>query len=528
MDKKIIAGMLCIPSLFSASSHAQQKESRPNLLFIMTDQQRFDALGAAGRYDFLRTPNLDRLAAEGVMFTNAYTPCAVSAPARSCILTGQMVEHTGVLTNELVAKDSPKADFTTSPTFDQLLSEAGYYSEYHGKWHAPKAWTDCYEGFMWRGKDSKSFKDQIRQVLASEKIPQGSLMDDSMFGLPYRPDPIDRRILRGYDENGQLFPEELARRKHSQPDNHGMMYIPDSLSNTAFQAKAAIAALYRAEKSGKPFNITLSINYPHAPMLPTSTYYNMYSLDDMPVPVSISDKMVDSPYTSQNGRLVLPEYSDPTLIRYMMKAYFGLVSEVDFWVGKVLDTLEDIGAADNTLVIFVSDHGEMLGAHGMREKNVFYEESARVPLIMRFPGTIKPGKVTENISTLDLFATIMDYMGIETDGRDGESLRGLIDGTEKRGDYVVTEWLYNGIRQPSHMIVDGRWKLFLNYSTESKVVPVLYNLDEDPYEMHNLIGQSEPDREKYLAKAESLKLKMIEWLRSRNSVYADRIAEVKL
>ena len=108
------------------------------------------------------------------------------------------------------------------------------------------------------------------------------------------------------------------------------------------------------------------------------------------------------------------------------------------------------------------------------------------------------------------------------------AMKALIDGTEKRGDYVVTEWLYNGIRQPSHMIVDGRWKLFLNYSTESKVVPVLYNLDEDPYEMHNLIGQSEPDREKYLAKAESLKLKMIEWLRSRNSVYADRIAEVKL
>ena len=520
MNKPIIAGVLGLPALFNASLQAQ--EATTNLLLIMTDQQRFDSINAAGKFGFLHTPNLDRLASEGVLFTNAYTPCAVSAPARACLLTGQLVEHTGVLTNELVNRDPSETDFTKLPTFDKILSESGYYSEYHGKWHAPRKWADCYVGFENRDKDIKDHKNKVNALYADREYPAGTLMDDSMFGLPYMPDPIDRRALRGYDEQGNLLPEELAKRKHAQPDNHGMLFIDDSLSNTAFQAKQAIAALYRAKESGKPFNITLSINYPHAPMLPTPKYHGMYNPEDMPVPASIADQMIDSPYLNQNGRKVLPEYSDPELIKYMMSSYFGLISEVDYWVGEVLDALDKIGATDNTLVVFISDHGEMLGAHGMREKNVFYEESARVPFIMRYPGKIKPGRVTTNISTLNLFATIMDYLGVKTDVRDGESLRNVIDGKSK-GNYVVTEWLYNDIRQPSHMIVDGRWKLFLNYSSQSKVVPVLYDLRKDPYEMNNLLGASNPSRTKYIRKGNALKKQMAEWLRSRKSSYADSI-----
>ncbi len=525
MNNKILAGIFSVPALFNIPISAQ--ETRPNLLFIMTDQQRFDTIRAVGKYEFLNTPNLDRLASEGVMFTHAYTPCAVSAPARSCILTGQLVEHTGVLTNELVAKDHPDTDFTDLPTFDRLLSDAGYYSEYHGKWHAPRQWTDCYVGFDSRGNETKKHRDRVRELYADKEYPDGVLQDNSMFGLPYMPDPIDRRVLRGYDGQGRLFPEELAKRKHAQPDNHGMLFIDDSLSNTASQAKQAIQALFRAKESGKPFNITLSINYPHAPMLPTPGYHGMYRPDEMPVPASIADPMTDSPYTVQNGRKALPEYGDPELIKYMMSAYFGLVSEIDHWVGEVLDALERTGAADNTLVIFMSDHGEMLGAHGMREKNMFYEESARVPLIIRFPGRIEPGRVDSNVSTLDLFATIMDYMGIDSGSRDGESLRRFIEGSSDN-DIVVTEWLYNGTKQPSHMIVDGKWKLFLNYSSESTVIPVLYNLEEDPNEMNNLIGASNPEREKYLGKAGQLKKEMAEWLRSRGSSYADPIDELML
>ncbi len=515
---------------------AAKAVKKPNLLFIITDQQRYDALGKVGNFPFLRTPNLDRLASEGAWFTHAYTPCAVSGPARACLLTGQLVEHTNVLTNELTVQDPVKNNFTTEKTFDRILNENGYYSEYHGKWHCPIGWTDCYEGFTWHRKDKNNpfsyeidhlsgYKSFLREKYDKRNAPEGSLTDKSMFDVPYFPDPIDRRILRGYDENGNLPESELAKRKHTQPDNHGMLLIEDEDSFTAYQAKETIAALKRAHGQNRPFNITMSINYPHSPMLPTSTFHSMYQCEDMPVPESIDDNMTDSPYKNQNGRNALPEYRDPELIKYMMKNYFGLVSEIDYWVGKVLDTLEEIGERDNTIVVFVSDHGEMLGAHGMREKNVFYEESARVPLIIRYPGAIKPCVIDDDVCTLGLFATIMDYTGIKTSKRDSESLRPFIE-NRKHNDFVVTEWLYNGTRQPSHMIVKDGWKLFLNYSSESPVVPVLFDMNSDPSELNNLIGRHNPERGKYLEKAEELKGLMVKWLKEKGSQYAESIKDI--
>lgn len=538
MKTKVLLGIAALPCIAMISEGAEKnRDERPNLLFIMTDQQRYDALGIVGRYGFLKTPNLDRLARESAWFTRAYTPCAVSGPARSCILTGQLVEHTNVLTNELTSQDPVANNFTTARTFDQILADNGYYSEYHGKWHAPIGWTDCYNEFVWHNKNKKNpyayeiehirkYKSYIKSKYGSTYVPEGAFMDNSMFNVPYYPDPIDRRVLRGFGPDGKLLPEELAKRIHTQPDNHGRLLLPDEDSFTAYQAREAIAAIRRADKEDRPFNITLSINYPHAPMLPTETYYNMYRLEDMPVPESIGDAMTDSPYINQNGRPQLPEYGDPELIRYMMKNYFGLVSEIDFWVGEVLKALDETGKSDNTIVIFMSDHGEMLGAHGMREKNIFLEESARVPLIIRYPDKIRPAVIDDYVSTVDLFATIMDYTGVSKESRDGKSLRPVIENKAHR-DFVVTEWLYNGTRQPSHMIVKDNWKLFFNYSKESQVPPVLFNLEEDPHEMVNLIGQHNPDREKYLDKAEELKACMIKWLEQRGSAYTDDIMEVE-
>lgn len=511
-------------------------EKRPNLLFIITDQQRFDALGIVGKYPFLQTPHLDDFAREGAWFTHAYTPCAVSGPARSCLLTGQLVEHTGVLTNEMTSQDPVANHFTTLPTFDAILADNGYYSEYHGKWHAPIGWTDCYEHFTWKNTNKNApfayrtghlskYMDYLKKKYGDIPLSEEDFMDNSMYHVPYTPDPIDRRVLRGHDKNGRLLPEELTKRIHTQPDNHGLLKIEDEDSFTAFQAREAMDAIDRASCQGKPFNITLSINYPHAPMLPTKTYYNMYNIEDMPVPLSINDPMIDSPYSHQNGKDQLPEYADPNLIKYMMKNYFGLVSEIDFWLGKVFDKLEEIGQKENTIVIFVSDHGELLGSHGMREKNVFLEESARVPLIIRYPDKIKPSVHHDIISTVDLFATIMDYTGVSDKSRDGKSLRPIIEG-KKQSDYTVTEWLYNGIRQPSHMIVTEEWKLFFNYSKDSKVQPVLYHLTTDPFETDNLLGKSNPARKQYIAKAEELKIMMLKWLRERNSGYVNHIEKV--
>ncbi len=543
MNQKIILGALTVAAVapsVQAARKATDSDDRPNILFIITDQQRWDALGCAGVYPFLDTPNLDKLASQSAYFTTAYTPCAVSGPARSCILSGMLLENNGVLTNDLTAKDPIANNITMLPTLDQMLASEGYYTEYHGKWHAPISWTDCYQEFVYHQKNKNNpfayeldhftkYKKMIKEMFGQTSLEDGDLLDRSMFGVPYTPDPIDRRAIHGYDEKGFLYADELKRRIHTQPDNHGLLKLPDAYSLTAYQAKESIAALKRVKSKKEPFAITLSINFPHAPMLPTQSYYRMYDVDKMPVPASIGDQFIDSPYVNQNGRLALPEYANAELIKYMMSNYFGLITEIDYWIGEVLKEL-DKGDAENTIVVFVSDHGEMLGSHGMREKNVFYEESARVPFIIRYPKGIESVEINQNVTTLDVFSTLADYCGLKIDNseRDSRTLRPLIEGKSKDENIVVTEWLYNDIRQPSHMIVKDGWKLFLNYSTESNIKPVLFNLNEDPSEMVNLVGAHCKERAQYLAKAEELKQSLIGWLKARNSTYADQLSEVAI
>lgn len=538
MKKNILTPFLttlfCYNVLYVSAKSDNNKGRKTNLLFILTDQQRYDALHLVGHFPFLKTPNLDKLAAEGVYFSKAYSACAVSGPARSTILTGLLVEHTGVLTNELTHHDPVLNHFTTEKTFDQILVQNGYYSEYVGKWHAPIGWADCYEKFTYHQRDKDNpFSYQIDQFFVSYrdylKTRYGSVQPkkgELRLGLTnYRPDPIDRRLVIGHDKSGNLLVTKYNKRtKPRQPDSHGQLMIEPSESLTAFQAKETIKALKRAKKSGKPFSITCSFNAPHPPMLVTAPYYGMYLVDDMPIPTSIADSMIDSPYKEQNGRLYLREYANPDLLKYMISNYFGMVTEVDYWVGEILKTLGEIGEKDNTLVVFVADHGEHLGAHGMREKNTFYEESARVPFILCLPSKIKPQVIDRNVSTISIFSTVLDYMGIKYNVRDGESLVPLINGECPKENLIVTEWLYHENRSPSHMILKDNWKLFVSYDPHSKVQPVLFDLNTDPDEMHNLIGKHNAQRARFLNKVVELQKDLVCWLRNHNSKYADDIA----
>jgi arylsulfatase A-like enzyme len=296
---------------------------------------------------------------------------------------------------------------------------------------------------------------------------------------------------------------------------------------TAFQAKQTIEAIERLKD--RPFSITCSFHFPHAPMLPPEPYYSMYPARDMIPPVSISDEMVNSPYRTANGRLGNPEYADPQKIKYMISNYYGLVKEIDDWVGAILDTLEKHGLTEKTLVIFTSDHGEMLGAHGLREKNVFYEESAHIPLLIRLPCKINSNtKVNGYVSLVDLFPTILDYLEMGTHKSDGKSLRGLIEGTDKEhGKYVVTEWDYRGDVSPNHMIVKDGWKLIIPYSKTSKVLNAMYDLNTDPHEMNNLLGKN-PNRHRFAEKAEELRTCLLEWLEKSGSKHYKGVKEREL
>jgi len=500
------------------SSCAEKKEgSKPNVLFIMTDQQRGDALGIAGNH-IIQTPNLDKLARQGAFFRNAYTQCSVCAPARAAILTGHTIENNGVRTNS-IWKDEPDLDVMTSPTFDEILHENGYTCEYFGKWHCPEEPTKIYSEFI----TLKDYRPHVNEHVPYVEPKEGQLISTES-GRAYTPNPIDKHY-------GMYYKDVLAKRKKNrfaQTELHGVSNIPPNHTSTAFICTKTIEAIRRNRNN--PFSITASINFPHAPMIPIQEFAELYQPEDMPVPESIADPMSNSPYVKSNGRLNSTEYSDPEKIKYMIANYYALVTEIDSWVGKILDTLDELGLAENTIVIFTSDHGEMLGSHGMREKNVFYEESAHIPLMIRYPKAIERKTEIDNyISNLDLFSTILDYTGFgENIKSDGRTLRDLIEGRESdRPDYIVTEWNFRGDIISNYMVVHEGWKLMIPYSESSEVINAMYDLNSDHSEMNNLLG-SNPESDKYEKKADELRGYLLEWLKRTNSSHYEGVKNRQL
>ncbi|QBN17903.1 sulfatase-like hydrolase/transferase [Flavobacterium nackdongense] len=515
--------------LLVAKNYAQTTQ-KPNLLFIITDQQRYDAMSIAGN-TILKTPNLDRLAKQGARFKNAYTPCAVCGPARASILTGRTVENHGILTNTEADSATPQsATIMPQKTFDQILTEQfGYKAEYYGKWHAPEFAANCYTNPIKVSKSGRSifgsngdirfYKDNYLDLVfpkpAITSLKPNELYD-TFTERPYVPNILDKRYGKTQaqvDASGTVY---------AQPDLHGVITIPDEQSLTAFRARQTMEALERLKNTN--FSITASFHIPHAPMLPSKYYSDMYPISGLTAPVSISDPMTNSPYKKSNSRETLPEYADANKIKYLISDYYALVTEVDDWIGKILDKVDQLGLTNNTLIIFTSDHGENLGAHGMREKNVFYEEAAHVPTLISFPGKIAPNTVVDGyVSNVDLFATINDYLQIPEQPSDGKSLRGLIEGTNpNQGKYVVTEWHSDPTKWPSYMIVKGDWKMLIPSTATSTVIDALYNLKDDPYEMNNLMG-SNPNKSNYTQKINELHTDLLTWLKKNNSKKYDGV-----
>ncbi len=354
-------------SISGCSGKPVETEKPPNLLFLMTDQQRFDALSYAGN-TVLETPNMDRLAKEGAWFKNAYTPCAVCTPARASILTGCRVATTGVISNSL-AYSEEETGIMPMHTYDEVLAENGYTCEYYGKWHTPTFRGRIYKnpvGVAGRSKSElgpgkkQAYLDFLTPMMPARDAMPGEFMD-TYTERPYQPHPLDRR----YDLASRGEDVDI---KVGQSDIHGVTSIPAEYHIAAFEGGKTLEALERLKDS--TFSLTCSFHHPHPPYLGAKSYVDMFPPEKMPVPESISDDMENSPYIKRKKRSS-PMYSDSENIQYFTSEYYALVKEVDDWVGEILDKLDELGLADNTLVVFTSDHGELLGAHGMRGKFIF-------------------------------------------------------------------------------------------------------------------------------------------------------------
>ncbi len=500
-------------ALLPACLQAAPAAKRPiNLLFIMTDQQRWDAMNCAGN-PAIKTPNMDRLAREGARFVSFYSSCPVCVPARTVILTGHSIESNHVLGNT----DADRTDAPPFPSFDQILLRAGYRGEYHGKYHSPYPLAlDYTQPVRWlNGKqrpagskaelsESEAFFSFVEQNAPSRPAKAGQLA--SRYGS-YTPIPLD--------ENYGRTPVG----KPSQAGMYGCLDVPAGVSHTAFTAKEGLAALARLKDGA--FTLTISLGPPHPPMLVTEPYYSLYPPAGIPVPVSLNDPRTNSPYPAQRKGNEAA-YRDATNIRQMTSIYYGMVTEVDEWLGRILQRLDELGLTKDTLVIFTSDHGEMLGDHGMNSKMVFYEGSAHVPLLLRLPGVIPANTLVQApASQIDLFATILDYCGQPGHVSEGHSLRPLIEGRDRgHGRVAVSEW--NSKTVPGFMIFDGRWKLMCGRTADAPSLDALYDLKSDPQEVNNLIGRN-PDREKHRAEAARMKGLLVEWLTRVRSPHLDSV-----
>lgn len=510
--------------LFSAQPlMAQPRVENPDILIIMTDQQAFSALGYSGN-KIIKTPNLDRLASQGVYFSQAVTPCPVCVPARTSILTGRLTETTTVRDNN----DVNKNDCFYYPTFDEILAKVGYADEYYGKFHSPEHMARVYENPPVPGMTATEaivkweplYVKYLKEKITKKSLKPGELYETTFYGgtVPYKLDPVDRRY--DYLPSGEIPENELHAKKLGQDDVHGVLDLPAEYTITAVQAREALDALDRLKD--KKFALTCSFHCPHVPITPSEPFVSEYKLEDMVTPVSIHDDRSNSPYRPNQAEL---PYRIPENIKYMTRNYYAFVSEIDHWVGKILEKLDRSKLTDKTLVVFVSDHGEMLGAHGMRGKFCFYEESVRVPLIVRYPVKIPAGKrIDDPVSTLNIFSTILDYAGLKNIPSDGYSLRPLIEGEKPKYDFAVSEWTWKNPNVPSLMIRTKDWKLMTTHRSGGKDIEALFDLKNDPYEMTNLLG-SNSDRFSYRKTVEELRSKLVGYLKDVNSPMTKGVEE---
>lgn len=416
--------------------------SRPNLLFILSDQHCAKVTGCYGD-DVVATPHLDRLAADGVTFDNAYCPSPICTPSRMSMLTACHPSTQECWTNDdMLASDRP--------TMAHALGAAGYAPTLIGRMHAMG--PDQLHGYVVRDIGDHS---------------------PNWAGVPRH----DMGVLQNTNDPGR---NSLVK---SGPG--AMSYELKDLDVTA-----ASEAWLRAAPRDRPFALTVGLMLPHPPYVAQAEDYLRYAgrvgAPRLPRPSP------DHPWLAWWRETSGIERVDAADVLAARAAYYGLVTAMDRMIGRILAALDESGQADNTLVVYASDHGDQLGERGMWWKHTFYDESARVPLILRWPGRLPRGeRRAQIVNLIDLTATMLDAMGAPPlPNADGRSFLGVAaDPTAPWLDETFSEYCTDrvpdwtgGMAVQQRMIRRGRWKL-IHYHGER---PQLFDLHDDPHELCDL------------------------------------------
>ena len=441
-----------------------------NLLFITTDQQRWDSLPCYGR-EFMRTPNLDRLAREGTVFERAYTPAPLCVPMRAAMMTGQWPATLGILGNNHWFPSASTTDAVGQnvaggiPVWPEAASAAGYRTAAIGKMHFTP-W-DARMGF-------------IERISAEDKRQYFWPDDYSKFLSANGIEKHHPTALPGYAEHLQASVFPHPKRFHVDA------YVGDQAATWLSRYSGTGGSAGRNGGQNPPFAAWVSFPGPHDPYDPPKEMASMYY--DAPIPEPIPPPS-DAQGRGGGGAVrTSPLYqldlsrATPEHYRRWRAHYYANISLIDEGIGKILAALEETGALEHTMIIFTSDHGDALGDHGMAYKSFFYEWSAHVPLIVRGPGVTRGGRSASLISTLDMVPLIYRTCGVEppptVQGIDPTPV--LQNPAATLRTHVYSELLGRA------MVRDDRFK-YVHYKERACE---LYDLQEDPTEEHNLAADT--------------------------------------
>lgn len=440
-----------------AAAFAAETSARPNFLFIITDDQRWDALGVVqreqgerGRFPWFTTTHMDRLAAEGARFRNAFTTLSLCSPSRAAFLTGRYNHLNGIANN--ITPFPPDA-----VTHATLLRAAGYETAMFGKWH------------MGDQRERPGF-DHVATYVSHGQY----------FDCPF--------LVNGEQKKTAGWVDDVV---------------------TDFTVD------YLKQKRAKPFSIFLGYKSPHAEWKPAPRFAERYK-DDAPRPVPNLD--VAPGYRKAGG---YPEHD-----LEMQRRYFRCLAGVDENLGRILQTLDETGLAANTVVIYTSDNGVYLGEHSLGDKRSAYEESIRIPLLVRWPGRVKAGAVIDEMAlNVDLAPTLLELAGVAVPAEmQGRSWRPLLERTDAAPRPWRTSFLYEYFLERRHSHTPtmtatrtGTAKLIQYAGREEQTE--LFDLNADPYETRNLV--SDPAARDLLAQMRAEYDRLVQETGYRIPDYAD-------
>lgn len=433
----------------------------------MTDQQRPDSLGCYGS-EVASTPNLDRLAREGACFDNCYVQNPLCCPSRYSILTGRYPHSHRVRANWYAPREGEYS-------FADRLKRVGYNTAAIGKMHL----TPWYDTFGFAGR-----------IIAEAKFHVNCPDDYESFLNAHG---TSRKELYDFDSSTYLNQCSAVKSK-----------LPQELHIDTFVGRSVCEYL---KQVSEPFCAVGSFLSPHNPYDPPASYEGMFMDKELPAVNRREGEVEQKPreaYDYINSRLshwpVRTDQLSGEQLHRIKAYYYSLNTLVDDWIGRIYETLEEQGFAENTIIIYMSDHGDLLGDHGLIYKQVFYEQSVRVPLIVHAPELISPQRRSEMVESIDIYNTICEAAGAwKGEGIQGKSLLPLLRGeTAEHREAAFSENYFGKM---------VRWRDYKMVYYPGKPYGELYNLAEDPLEQDNLW-----DRMEGSATKQRLKDILMDWM----------------